>query len=268
MGQVKGHPLSDIQRLDGYQFPAMDIEERFRNCSAALDQAEQQGKYVCAEIFMVLFERMHSLHGFEAILCDLIADRPAMEALADRIIGVQMDFVRAVHRRFGSRVHGIGMTDDWGTQQAGFVSIAMWRDFFLPRYKRLYDLMHSCGKVNELIEGFIEAGVDAVNLLQPRTLGIEEIGQRYRGRILLESSADIQSTLPTGDRAKIESDVDALMDHWAGPDGGFVLCDYGDPRAIGVTGSEAKLWMYRRFSEHSERLYGQPLPDPVTPIPS
>jgi len=42
--------------------------------------------------------------------------------------------------------------------------------------------MHSCGKVNGIIEGLIEIGLDAINLQQPRALGIEEIGKRFRGR--------------------------------------------------------------------------------------
>lgn len=274
MGQVTGHPLRDAHQIDAFAAPYMDIDERFAACHDALGTFEQHGKYVMTDIFMVLFERMHALYGFEATLGDLLGDRPAMEALADRILAAQIEFVQGVYRRFGTRVHGIGMTDDWGTQQAAFISMDLWRDFFLPRYQKLFTVMHacgydvwvhSCGKVNEIIEGFLEAGVDAMNLLQPHTLGIEEIGHRYRGRLLLESAADIQVTLPTGDRARIEEDVDALMQHWATPEGGFMACDYGDARAIGAREPRATLWMYQRFSWHSERLYGSPLPEPVMP---
>jgi hypothetical protein len=163
------------------------------------------------------------------------------------------------------------MTDDWGTQKAAFISRDLWYDFFLPRYKRLFDLMHaggqdvwvhSCGKVNEIIEGLIDAGCDVVNLQQPRALGIEEIGRRYRGRITFESLADIQATLPSGTRERIRDDARALAEHWMLPEGGFVLSDYGDDRAIGA-GPDAKLTMYRAFSEVSKRLYGRPLPEPV-----
>jgi len=210
------------------------------------------------------------LHGFENVLCGLLTDRPAMGALADKIVETHLVLIDNLHRRFPGRIHGFGMTDDWGTQQAAFVSFDLWMDFFCPRYKRLFDAMHaagwdvwvhSCGKVNEIIEGYIRAGVDVVNLQQPRALGIAEIGERYRGRICFESLADIQATLPTGDRSRIDADVEALMTQWASPDGGFVFSDYGDSAGIGVKDPQTKRYMYERSSEYSERIYGEPLPE-------
>jgi hypothetical protein len=164
------------------------------------------------------------------------------------------------------------MSDDWGTQQAAFVSFDLWMDFFLPRYQRLFDAMHaagcdvwvhSCGKINEIIEGYIRAGVNVVNVQQPRCLGIEAIGQRYRGRIAFETLADIQHTLPMGNPAEIEADAEAIAAHWALPEGGLVFSDYGDGQAIGVPDLAPKRRMYQAFSRISERLYGQPLPEPA-----
>jgi hypothetical protein len=270
MGQVKGHPLASVGDLPG-MFPDYDDESRYVDAPAALEEAQLEGKYVTAGIFMVLFERMHTLYGFENVLCDLIVDRPAMERLADHIIDVQLCLVENVRNRFGDAVHGFTMTEDWGTQQAAFVRFELWMDFFYPRYKRLYDAMHaagydvwvhSCGKINEIVEGFIQAGVDVMNLQQPRALGIREMGARYRGRVAFESLADIQHTLPTGDLVQVAADARDLMEHWASPEGGFVFSDYGDNEAIGVDDPSVKLYMYQQFSEWSERLYGSPLPEP------
>ena len=271
MGQVKGHPLKTAAEIDSLKAPDYGDDSRYSRVEETLDRYREDGKFVMAGIFMVLFERMHSLYGFENVLCDLLADRPAMEALADRIVDVHLGFVDNIGHRFGDRVHAINMSDDWGTQNAAFVSFDLWMDFFFPRYKRLFDRMHhygydvwvhSCGKVNKIVEGYIKAGVNIVNLQQPRALGIEEIGRRYRGRIAFDSLADIQATLPTGDRAKVDEDVAALMEHWATPEGGFVFSDYGDDTAIGVKDPTIKRHMYERFSQASERLYGEPLPEP------
>ena len=274
MGQVKGHPIRDVREIDSYPYPRFDEDERYADAPEALDRLEAEGKYVTCGIFMVLFERMHALYGFENALMGLVLDRPAMEALADHVVAARLNLIENVARRFPGRLHGWGMTDDWGTQQAAFIGLDLWMDVFLPRYKRIFDamhamgcdvLVHSCGRVNEIIEGYIQAGVDVVNLQQPRALGIEAIGRRYRGRIAFEALCDIQQTLPTGDRAKIDADAEALMTHWASPDGGFIFSDYGDDEAIGVPDVGAKLHMYRAFSRHSEKLYGQPLPEPQLP---
>ncbi|MGD2175129.1 MAG: uroporphyrinogen decarboxylase family protein [Candidatus Brocadiaceae bacterium] len=269
MGQPKGHPLADVSEHGKLEPPDYSEEWRYEDCEQAFRGAEAEGKYTQVGIFMVLFERMHALAGFENVLMALLAERENAAALADKILDAQVCLVRNYQERFGERLHSFSMTDDWGTQQAAFISADLWRGFFLPRYSRLFDVMHaggqdvwvhSCGRINEIIEGFIEAGCDVINLQQPRALGIPEIGERYRGRITFESLADIQATLPTGRPGRIEADARALGEHWMSPEGGFVLGDYGDSEAIGAN-PEAKRVMYRAFSGVSEELYGNPLPD-------
>lgn len=274
IGQIKGHPLADPLDLEKLQTPRYDDDHYYSHLPGELAAAESQGKYVLAGLFMVLFERMHGLHGFKNVLLNLVADPPAMAALADRILDVQLTLVDNMRRRFGSRVQGFHMTDDWGTQMSAFISTDLWMDFFLPRYKKLFDAMHaggydvwlhSCGKINAIIEGFIQAGVNVVNLQQPRALGIADIGQQYRGRIAFESLCDIQHTLPAGDADAIKGDVADLMAHWASPEGGFIFSDYGDDEAIGVKDPRVKLTMYEQFSEYSRQIYGEKLPEPRLP---
>ena len=272
MGQVKGHPIKSIDTLNKVKFPDYDDDCRYTDVQSALKQYEREGKYVEACIFMVLFERMHSLYGFQNVLTDLYLYRPAMECLADFIVEKQISFVENLYHRFGNAIHGIHMSDDWGTQQAAFVSFDFWMDFFFPRYKKLFDTMHncgydvfvhSCGKVNEIIEGYIGAGVNVINLLQPRALGISEIGDLYRGRICFESIADIQCTLPTGNRSAIDKDIELLANHWISPKGGFIFTDYGNNHAIGIDDPDIKLYMYQKVSEVSKAIYGNPLPEVI-----
>lgn len=274
MGQVKGNPLEDINKLDSHTVPDYTDDSRFVDVESALDRLESEGKYITGGIFMVLWERMHCLHGFENTLIDLYEDRPAMEALADRIVDVHVTYVNEMARRFPGRLDAWGMTDDWGTQTAAFISIDLWMDFFFPRYKRVFNAMHaagcdvwvhSCGKVNEIVEGYIQAGVNVVNLQQPRALGIAEMGNRFRGRVTFQSLADIQATLPTGDRKMIDDDAEMLMTHWCNASGGFIFSDYGDDVGIGVTDPGTKPYMYEVFSRWSEKLYGERLPEPRTP---
>ncbi|MFW6279441.1 MAG: uroporphyrinogen decarboxylase family protein [Planctomycetota bacterium] len=269
MGQVTGHPLEDLSDLDDYEPPSFHHDERYDGCEEKLDRIEEEGKYARCGIFMVMFERMHSLHGFENTLMDLYSAPERLEELADMIADTHVSLVEEVSRRFPGRIDGWNMSDDWGTQQSSFISYEKWMEFFYPRYKRIFDAMHeagcdvwvhSCGKINDIIQVYIRAGVDVVNLQQPRVLGIQEIAERYRGDIAFESLSDIQSTLPTGDPEKIEADAEALMTHWAGPDGGFLFSGYGDDEAIGVDDEKVKPMMYSAFSRYSEQVYGQPLP--------
>lgn len=241
MGQVKGHPLADWQALDGFRWPDPDDPALYEGMEARFEGSE--GKYVTTGIFMLLFERLHTLRGFENTLADLYLERERIEMLADRVVEYDLAIMGNIAGRFPGRIHGFTFTDDWGTEQATFISPALWDEFFKPRYKRIFDAahragwhvwMHSCGKVNALLEGLIEIGLDVINLQQPRALGIEEIGQRYRGRICFETLCDIQHTLPFKGAAEIREEARLLLEQWSTPAGGFILSDYGDGAAIGV----------------------------------
>jgi uroporphyrinogen decarboxylase len=87
----------------------------------------------------------------------------------------------------------------------------------------------------------VDCGLDVVNLQQPTNLGIEEMGRRYRGRICFESICDIQMTLPFGTEQQIRDEARQLLKWWRTPQGGFVLSDYGDGRAIGVSDDRKRI---------------------------
>jgi uroporphyrinogen decarboxylase len=241
MGQVKGHPLADWAALDHFRWPDPHDPAFYEGMAARF--AGGEGQYISTGIFMLLFERMHTLHGFQNTLQDLYLERARIEMLADRIVEFDLGVIAEIAARFGPQIHGFGFTDDWGTQQNTFISPQLWDEFFKPRYKRIFDAihaagwhvwMHSCGKVNAILDGLIDSGLNVINLQQPRALGIEEVGRRFRGRICFESLCDIQHTLPFKDAAAIREEALLLLDSWAAPTGGFILSDYGDGRAIGV----------------------------------
>jgi len=162
-----------------------------------------------------------------------------------------------LHKRYSDRVHGVFFTDDWGTQQAIFVPLSIFRKFFYPRYEQLISevhgygyhfILHTCGKVNELVPLFIELGVDVLNMQQPRVYGIEEIGERFAGRVCFLTTADIQNTLPKNDPELVREEVELLVKSWSTPEGGFIVFNYGDPKAIGVT-SEITRVMFHAFRD-------------------
>ena len=68
MGQVKGHPLEEWDALAHYRWPDPDDPAFYTGMEAKFAGAE--GKYIRTSIFMLLFERMHSLHGFQNTLAD------------------------------------------------------------------------------------------------------------------------------------------------------------------------------------------------------
>jgi len=259
MGQVKGHPLEDLARMSSFPWPDGNDPRRYAAVPQRLTELDadpaSRDKYVVTSIFMLLWERMHSLHGFENCMMDLMDAAPAIGELADRIVEYDLAVIRNMHRLAGSRIQGFSFTEDWGTELDVHISPGLWHKFFFPRYEKIFAAihecgwhvwMHSCGKINKYIPGLIDAGCDVLNLQQPRTSGIEEIGRRFAGRIAFESLCDIQKTLPAGNRREIIAEAEMLLRWWGTPGGGFILGDYGDHAAIGAD-PDVKLFMLEAF---------------------
>ncbi len=202
---------------------------------------------------MLLFERMQTLRGMENVLMDLYLEQERIEMLADRIVEYDLAVIRNISERFAGRIHGFLFTDDWGTEKATFISPELWREFFKPRYRHIFEAvheadwhvwMHTCGKVNEIIDDLIDINLDVIEPLQPQVLGIEEIGRRFRGRICFESICDIQRTLPFGEAEEIRQEAKLLLKNWATDKGGFILVGYGGGDEIGSRPEKARIMLY------------------------
>lgn len=253
MGLVTGNPLQDWDNLATYEWPNPDDEKFYVGMEKQFEGSE--GKYVITDIFGLLFERMHHLRGFENALMDLYIEREKAEMLADRIVEFDIRVIENISKRFPGRIHGLNYGDDWGTEISTFISCELFDEFFAPRYKKICDAckkagwdvwMHSCGKVNTFLPKLIECGVNAFNLQQPNTNGIEELGAQLAGKACFYTCCDIQKTLIYGTAEEIEAEAIKLMNCWGTENGGFVLFEYEDGDAIGCS-MERKKIMYDAF---------------------
>jgi Uroporphyrinogen-III decarboxylase len=256
MGIVTEHPLFDWNLLDKYHWPDPNNPQLYEGMDIQLEKSE--GKYILTSIFMLLFERMHSLRGFENTLMDLYMEREKIELLADRIVDFNIAVIKNISALYPERIQGLMFSDDWGTESSTFISPKLWREFFKPRYQKIFSAckdagwhiwMHSCGKINEIIPDLIEIGLDVLSPLQPCVLGIKEIGEKFAGKICFLSLCDIQSTLPYKGEAEICDEAKLLIDKWGTDKGGFILIDYGDGEAIGVP-FEKKRIMFEAFKKY------------------
>lgn len=241
MGQVVGHPLAEWSALDSYTPPNPRREFYFERLGQLLEQAGQ--RYVLVTSHFNLIERLHMLHGFRQTMEDFFLNPRPVERVLDMVLQFKLGLFDELHRRFGSRIDGLFLTDDWGTQQGLFVSPKVFEHFFAPRYKTLFDaihahgwhvMLHSCGRVNDLVPRLVELGVDVLNMQQPRAYGLVEFGERFRGRVCFLTTVDIQTTLPLGRPEAIREEARLLVRHWSTPEGGLIFFNYGDGEALGI----------------------------------
>ena len=188
--------------------------------SALLRDGEYTGKYKdfpnSAEVRVVLEDG-------KIVTCDVVdfggvlKKTYAEDRIPERIVDGQSTDVDAV-----------SFMDDWGSRQSLLVSPAMWVEYFKPLYRDYCDIakahgkfvfMHSDGYIMDIYEHLVEIGVDAINS-QLFTMPIEEIGERFKGRITFWGEMDRQGILPFGTpedvRAGVERVKAALWDERGG----------------------------------------------------
>ncbi len=256
MGLCTGHPLQNWDTLNNFTWPDPDDDRLFAGMENRFKGSED--KYVRTSIFALLFERLHCLHGLENTLIDLYEEPELLGMVADRIVDFDVRMIENLADRFPGKIHGLEFSDDWGTERDAFISEKMFNEFFAPRYKKIFDAckavgwdvwMHSCGKINSLIPSLIKCGVTSLNMQQPLTNGIKEIGEKFSGKVCFHTSCDIQRTMVNGTDEQIENEAILLMNEWGTENGGFILSDYGDDEAIGST-DRMKRVMYEAFIKH------------------
>jgi len=196
MGQEKGHPLKNWTAMRTYKWPTPNNPSLYERIEYDIEKCNH--KYVLTSVFGLLFERMHYLRGMENVFLDLHLEKELIEKVADRIVEYDLGVIRNLAEKFPAHIQGLSFTDDWGTEKDLLINPEMWREFFKPRYARIFEAihqagwhvwMHSCGKINEIIQDLIDIGLDVINLQQPRVLrnrrGWQPIQWTYLFRVSL-----------------------------------------------------------------------------------
>jgi len=256
MGQVVEGPLADWTALAHYRPPNPRNPYYFERLEPLLDKAED--RYVLVTSHFNLIERLHMLHGFAATMEDFYLAPERIEATLDMVLEFKLELFEELHRRFGSRVDGLFLTDDWGTQKGVFIREELFERFFAPRYKILFSaihghgwhvVLHSCGRINALVPRLIELGVDVLNMQQPRAYDLEAFGDRFRGKVCFLTTVDIQATLPRGIAEDVRREAELLVRHWSTPAGGLIVFHYGgDAEALGIPPKMSRV-MFEAFVE-------------------
>jgi uroporphyrinogen decarboxylase len=173
------------------------------------------------------FHRMCFLRSMEKVFMDLADGAPEIFKLREILLDF---FRRQVERECAKDVDAIWFWDDFGTQRQLMMSLEMWRSFIRPVYEELFSIcqaaqkhifFHSCGFVTQVIDDLIEMGVDALNC-QVWLMGLESLGDRFRGRITFWGDLSWQSTVPHGTPDDIRAEAARMKRYLAAPSGGII----------------------------------------------
>lgn len=162
--------------------------------------------------------------------------RDYIKTVFERQTEIALENLQRIFARVGNAFDAVFICGtDFGTQSSTFCSPEGFRDLYLPYYCRMNDWIHehtqwktfkhSCGAVETLIEGFIEAGFDILNPVQCSAAGMDpvKLKRRYGDRIVFwGGGVDTQKTLPFGTPSQVRDEVLKRCEAFA-PGGGFIF---------------------------------------------
>jgi len=111
---------------------------------------------------------------------------------------------------------GIFFYEDMGFKERPFMSPDMYRELIMPAHKRtiqwahqrgLKVIMHSCGMVEPLLPGMIEAGIDMLQAMEVKAgMDMVRLNKIYGSKIGFFGNIDIREVI-SNDRSRIEAEL-------------------------------------------------------------
>ncbi|MHC4200284.1 MAG: uroporphyrinogen decarboxylase family protein [Planctomycetota bacterium] len=218
--------------FEGYDFPA---PERFLGSPEGKERSrkacEEKGdSFLLAGLGWGLFELSWKLRGFENALVDAVAEPDFYEEMLDRLTELYLAFV---DYSADLPVDAMMFGDDWGDQRGVILGPERWRKFIKPRWAKIYQAVHDCGKltishccgsVEAIMPDIIEIGLDVLESVQPEAADMNpyELKKKWGDKITFWGCLGTQSTTHFGTPEGIRAEVGRLCREM-GACGGYIL---------------------------------------------
>lgn len=159
-----------------------------------------------------------------------------MHTYLEKLTEFHLDNLRRYLGAVGEYVDIIGFGDDLGMQTGPQISRAMYREFFKPRHRLLWQYakklcphikisLHCCGGIYPLLKDLIEAGLDVINPVQfnCKDMELSRLKQEFgRDLAFWGGGCDTREILPRGTPEQIREHVRKNIEIMS-PNGGFVF---------------------------------------------
>ncbi|MFC1613963.1 uroporphyrinogen decarboxylase family protein [Gemmatimonadota bacterium] len=182
-----------------------------------------------------LYEMGQYLYRIDNFLMLLAGEPEEAHRFLDRVVEIHLAALEKFMGCVGQSIDVIVFGDDLGMQTGPQISPAMYREFFKPRHKLLWNrakelgpvkvMLHSCGGIRELIPDLIEAGLDAVNPVQISCSGMDaaELKKEFGSEMVFwGGGCDTAEILPHGSVQAVADHVKRQVEIFS-PGGGFVF---------------------------------------------
>lgn len=255
------HPLADCATIDEIEaaitWPSADWFDVASLADQIAGNEDRPIRNIDCEPFLTYVD----MRGMAQAYMDLSTNREIVEHCLDRLFDFRYEVARRIFETLPGQVDIMYVAEDFGAQENLLFSPRLIREIFIPRMKRVMDLVHeagatvfthSDGAIRPIIPDLIAAGMDALNPIQWRCKGMEREGLKrdFGDRIILHGGVDNQQTLPFGTVEDVRQEVIDNI-RIMGDGGGYILAPCHNIQA--VSPPENVVALYETGYEYGQR---------------
>lgn len=190
----------------------------FEGYRLAKQEAEKHGRFFMWS-GVNAFECIHPMCGHENMLVGMALDPEWVKDMADTYAKLTVELQQMLFDQEGAP-DGIWYYEDMGFKGSPFMSPAMYRELIQPAHKYTIDyaksknlpvIMHSCGYVEPLLPGMIEAGIDCLQVIEIKAgMDLLKLHKQYGHQISFMGGIDVR-TLYSNDRSIIDRELESKI---------------------------------------------------------
>ncbi len=221
-------PIQDADALRHWTPPDPDEDSLLHSLRAAVERF--RGRRAVVFLTHDGFEFVHYLLGGLDRLMLAYLDSPRLvHQLAEIVIDYK---IRLMQKAAAAGADAVVSGDDYAGRTGPLMSPSHFREFVFPYLRRSVAaahalgvpyIKHTDGNVWPLLEMMLEAGIDALDPIEPIAgMDIGEVKQHYGDRIALVGNVDCTELLPHGTPEQVREAVKETLAK-AAPGGGYIL---------------------------------------------
>jgi len=234
------HPMAEataLEEIERYPWPDMDDPTRVAHVRERARALAKESRYAIIGTPWLLFplERAFAMQGMDRFMMNLARRPEFARALLEKIAELCKQLMGHFLDELGEDVDIIKIGDDLGMQDRLLISPKMYRQVLKPIHADYIAFIrqrtpakvffHTDGDVFDLMDDFVEIGIDILNPIQTsagKMANLVELKRRYGRNLVFCGAVDSQRVLPSGTPDEVRQEVRRVI-NLLGPGGGYML---------------------------------------------
>lgn len=256
-----------IKERDGWEEKAKPLLTKIDRRRVNFENYRQEKERAASEKLFFLwagvapFEMMHPLCGHENMLMGMALDPEWVQDMVHCYVDLTINHLELLFAEEG-KPDAMFFYEDMGFKFRPFMSPDMYREIMQPGHKRLFDyshdlgckvIVHSCGYIEPLIPGLIEAGMDCLQAMEVKAgMDLPTLYEKFGDKISFYGGMDVR-VLIDNDLAAIEEELQKKLVPVLQGGGSYILhSDHSEPPEVNF---ETMKFFVERGREISREIF-------------